>query len=93
MQVEPDRAPADAALELLVRTDAAPSCRMAEGYAVRKDPDGLFKWLDGAWARHDAGIQLLLFDPLLLRCESDPRFAAFCRKVGLPTTTDAVAMR
>ena len=40
----------------------------------------------------DGGIIFLLTDPLILRYRNDPRFAAFCRKVGLPSTTDAVAM-
>jgi hypothetical protein len=26
----------------------------------------------------------VLFDPFILRCKHDARFAAFCRKVGLP---------
>jgi len=59
---------------------------------VRKDPDNMFKWLDRAVANRDAGVELLLFDPLILRYQHDPRFAVFCKKVGLPTTTDAKAM-
>jgi len=66
--------------------------QIAEIYAVRKDPDNMFKWLDRAVANRDAGIELLLFDPLVLRYRNDPRFVAFCKKVGLPTTTDAKAM-
>jgi hypothetical protein len=34
----------------------------------------------------------LLFDPCILRYRDGRRFAAFCKKVGLPTT-DAVAMK
>jgi len=60
---------------------------------VRKDPDNLFKWLEHAAAAHDPGVSYLLYDPLILRYRHDPRFAAFCKKVGLPTTTDAVAMK
>ena len=36
---------------------------------------------------------MLLYDPLILRYRNDPRFAAFCRKIDLPTTTDAVAVK
>ena len=36
--------------------------------------------------------ETMLTDPLILRYRDDPRFAAFCREVGLPSTTDAVAM-
>jgi hypothetical protein len=31
---------------------------------------------------------MLLFDPFILRYQDDPRFAAFCRKVGLPTPAE-----
>jgi hypothetical protein len=44
-------------------------------------------------ANRDAGIEYLLYDPFILRYRNDPRFAAFCKKVGLPDTTDAVAMK
>jgi hypothetical protein len=32
----------------------------------------------------DSGLALLLCDLFILRYKHDPRFAAFCRKVGLP---------
>jgi hypothetical protein len=48
--------------------------------------------LDRAWANRDSGIGRLLTDPFVLRYRDDPRFAAFCKKVGLPTTADAKAM-
>jgi hypothetical protein len=41
-------------------------------------------WLDRALDIRDPGIWLLLNDPFILRYKDDPRFAAFCRKVGLP---------
>ncbi len=40
----------------------------------------------------DPGVTLLLTDPSALGYRNDPRFAAFCKKVGLPTTTDAKAL-
>jgi TolB-like protein/Tfp pilus assembly protein PilF len=87
-QIGPDRVAADAALKYLIdtRTTEA-SFQIAEAYALRGDPDQMFVWLDRAWANRDAGIANLLFDPFILRYRHDPRFAAFCRKVGLPTTT------
>ena len=92
-QIGPDRAAADAALKTLIDKwlDNAPY-QIAEAYALRKQPDQMFEWLDRAWAKRDPGIQLLLFDPFILRYQHDPRFAAFCRKVGLSTSTDAKAM-
>jgi antitoxin component of MazEF toxin-antitoxin module len=71
---------------------AEASTRIAEAYALRRDPDNMFKWLDQAWANRDSGIQYLTYDPMILRYQHDPRFAAFCKKIGLPTTTDAKAL-
>ena len=93
-QIGTDHAAADAALEELIRdkADAAPY-QIAEVYALRRDPGKMFEWLNRAWTTGDAGVGNLLSDPLVLRYQDDPRFAAFCKKVGLPTTTDAVAMK
>jgi TolB-like protein/Tfp pilus assembly protein PilF len=92
-QIGADRRAADAALATLIAKDAAYSpYQIAEVYALRRDPDNTFKWLERAWSARDPGIQYLLSDPFILRYRDDPRFAAFCNKVGLPTTTDAVAM-
>lgn len=93
-QIGPDRAVADSALQRLM-DDYADSFAfpVAEVFALRRDPDQMFKWLDHAWAVRDPGVGFLLVDPLILRYRRDPRFAAFCEKVGLPTTTDAVAMK
>ncbi|MBS0430965.1 MAG: hypothetical protein JSS21_00950 [Proteobacteria bacterium] len=94
LQIGPDRAAADAALKaLLAKYSEVAPYQIAEVYALRRDPDNTFKWLDRAWAGHDPGVQSLLYDPFILRYKDDPRFAAFARKVGLPTTTDAVAMK
>ena len=80
-----DRAAADAALETLIakyaNTDAY---EIAEVYALRNDAKATFEWLDRAWSNRETEIQNLLYDPFLLRYKDDPRFATFCRKVGLP---------
>jgi len=36
----------------------------------------------------DSDIGTLLYDPFILRYKDDPRFAAFCKKVGLPTPAE-----
>jgi len=92
-QIGPDAKAADGALQTLIaqNTSDAPY-QIAETYALRRDPDAVFQWLDRAWKQHDPGVSYLLNDPLILRYRDDPRFAAFCHKVGLPTTTDAAAM-
>ncbi len=93
LQIGADRAAADAALKNAIdKYSSNDAYQIADIYAVRKDPDNMFKWLDRAVANRDAGVELLLFDPLILRYQHDPRFAVFCKKVGLPTTTDAKAM-
>ena len=94
LQMGPDRKAADAALQELVGgyADDEPYL-VAQVYAVRRDTDDAFKWLDRAWTRRDASISNLLWDPLLLRYRDSPRFAALCKLVGLPVTTDAVVMK
>ncbi len=93
-QIGPDAKAADDALRTLIAQDAGGApYQIAEVYALRRDADHTFKWLDRAWATRDPGLSRLLNDPIILRYRDDPRFAAFCHKVGLPTTTDAVAMK
>jgi len=88
-----DRAAADQALKVVIDTSADGSAyQIAEVYALRREADKTFEWLDRAWDTRDTGIGRLLTDPFILRYRDDPRFAAFCKKVGLPTATEAKAM-
>jgi len=88
-----DRTAAGAALkDFIARFADDMAYNIAEVYAYRRQPDQAFVWLDRARDQNDGGIQYLLYDPFLLHYKDDPRFAAFCKKVGLPTTTDANAM-
>jgi len=84
-QIGGDRSAADAALRTLIEKDGAGHPYMiAQVYALRDDAKATFEWLDRAFSNRDARIGGLLFDPFILRYRDDPRFAAFCRKVGLP---------
>lgn len=84
-QVGPDRGAKDAALKRLIQKDDQISpYQIAEVYALRGDANATFQWLDRAWTERDPGVQQLLYDPFILHFKDDPRFAAFCRKVGLP---------
>ncbi len=84
-QVGNDRPAADAALKNLIDKHSEDSAyQIAQAYALRGDAAGTFLWLDRAWTNRDSGINYLLFDPFILRFKDDPRFAAYCRKVGLP---------
>jgi TolB-like protein/Tfp pilus assembly protein PilF len=84
-QIGDDRAAADAALQNLIDKQAGNSAyQIAEVYALRKQSDLAFEWLERARANRDPGIATLLTDPLLLAYKDDPRFTAFCGKVRLP---------
>jgi serine/threonine protein kinase/Flp pilus assembly protein TadD len=84
-QIGSDRGAAEAALKTLVEKDAGVEpYQIAQVYALRSDAQATFEWLDRAWASRDPGMTYVLFDPFILRYKHDPRFAAFCRKVGLP---------
>ena len=88
-QVGGDRSAADAALKTVIDKQAGgASYQIAQVYALRNDATETFAWLDRAWSNRDSGIGLLLHDPFIGRYKDDPRFAAFCRKVGLPTPAD-----
>ena len=92
-QIGGDSAAADEALKKVIEQYAElVSYQIAELYALRNDADKTFEWLDRAWNSRDPGIEYLLTDPLILRFREDPRFAAFCKKVGLPATTTAKSM-
>jgi TolB-like protein/Tfp pilus assembly protein PilF len=84
-QIGTQRSSADAALRTVIDRDTGTSAyQIAEVYALRNDANATFAWLDRAWSNRDGGIAQLLFDSFILRYKEDPRFAAFCRKVGLP---------
>ena len=58
---------------------------VADLYALRKQPDEMFQWLQRARATNDSAIATsLLVDPLLLRYKNDSRFTALCKQLGLP---------
>jgi TolB-like protein/Flp pilus assembly protein TadD len=91
-QIGGDRSAADTALKTLIDNDAdVLTYEIAWVYALRNDAKETFAWLDRARSNRDPGIELLLFDPFILRYKDDPRFAAFCRKVGLPVPGEALA--
>jgi TolB-like protein/Tfp pilus assembly protein PilF len=88
-QIGADRSAADAALKTLIDKDGAGApYQIAQVYALRNDAKETFAWLDRAWSSRDPSIFYLLYDPFILRYKNDPRFAAFCKKVGLPTPAD-----
>lgn len=92
LQIGDNKSAADRALDTLLtsRADSA-AFQIAEVYGLRQQPDETFAWLDRAWENRDPGIQYLLRTPFLKDLHGDPRFAAYCRKVGLPLPRVQVA--
>jgi serine/threonine-protein kinase len=89
-QAQGERTAADAALkDFIARDSEGGAFQVAVLYAIRKDPEKMFKWLDTAYATHDSGMVQLAVTPLFAPYHDDPRFIAFCQKlkVRLPTTS------
>ena len=88
-QIGVDRSAADAAVRTLIAKDASTSAyQIAEVYALRGEANETFAWLERAWTSRDPGIATLLYDPFMRPYKDDPRFAALCRKVGLPAPAE-----
>jgi TolB-like protein/Flp pilus assembly protein TadD len=91
-QIGSDRTAADAALRTLTEKWADNAAyQIAEVYALRNDDKATFEWLERAWSNRDSGIQQLLYGTFIGRYKDDPRYAAFCRKVGLPVPGETPA--
>jgi serine/threonine-protein kinase len=89
-QAHGDRSAADAALKDFIAKDSSGGAfQVAVLYAIRKEPDQMFKWLDTAYATHDSGMVQLAVTPFFLPYRDDPRFSALCQKlnVQLPATS------
>jgi TolB-like protein/DNA-binding winged helix-turn-helix (wHTH) protein/Flp pilus assembly protein TadD len=75
----------DAALsEFVTKYHADGAYQIAEVYAFRNQSDEAFEWLDRAYAQRDGGLIETKVDPLFKSLHSDPRFAAFLKKLNLP---------
>jgi serine/threonine-protein kinase len=73
------------ALDPLIAGHAIDSAyQIATVYAWSGDSDNAFLWLERVISQHNPGLAILTYDPLLRGLRADPRFAALCRKVGLP---------
>lgn len=75
---------ADAALKKMIDEHADDGgSQIATVYALRKEPDKMFEWLEHGWATHDGGVTELLVDPFLRTYKNEPRFIVFAQKVGV----------
>jgi len=87
-----DRVASDAALNILLAENADDSgSQIAAVYAQRGQPGLMFHWLEHARKTGDPGVLEIYMSPFLIRYRDDPRFAAFCREVGLPAPDEAKA--
>src|SRR5437879_6118572 len=79
-----DRTEADTALKKMIDENADTSgSQIATVYALRKEPEKMFEWLEHAWTTHDSGAAEMLYNPFLLAYKDDPRFIAFAQKIGV----------
>lgn len=77
---------ADAALhDYIAKEGNAQPYYVAGLYALRKQADAMFDWLERARQTDTPAVAAaLLSDPFALRYKDDPRFAQLCRALGLP---------
>ena len=68
-----DRTEADAALKKLIDENADQGAsQIAQVYALRKEPDKMFEWLEHAWPTNDPGVTELLHRSLPARLQGRP---------------------
>ncbi len=85
-----DRTEANAQLKKLIDENSEKNgSQIASVYALRKEPEKMFEWLEHAWITHDSGLIEMLYDPFLRAYKEDPRFIAFAQKVGVMPKTSA----
>ena len=76
----------DAALsELITKYHESDPFEIATIYAFRNQADEAFERLDRAYAQRDPSLMAIKVEPLLNSLHNDPRFAAFLKKLNLPT--------
>lgn len=95
-QIGPDRAAADAALAEFLRGhrdwgDSRPY-DLASLYALRGDAGNTVEWLDRTWAKRDVSILKMMYDPMMLQFRNDPKFIAFCIRIGRPPPRESEAL-
>ncbi len=92
-QIGSDHREADAALHAFIaRQGKEQPFLVADLYAVRKQPDKMFEWLERARAQNDPTfVSNVLSDPFVLAYQHDARFGALCRQAGLPAPSQPLS--
>jgi TolB-like protein len=63
--------------------DSSAAFQVASVYALRKEHDAMYAALERAFVVRDSGLSQLLCDPFLAQYRDEPRFQAFCAKLGV----------
>jgi tetratricopeptide (TPR) repeat protein len=79
-----DRGRAQAALTDLIAHSHGAEFQVAEAVAFFGDRDGALDWLEKARLNHDPGVVWVRHDALLESIATDPRFAAYLKRLGMP---------
>jgi serine/threonine-protein kinase len=83
-QAQGDQSAADARLKDFIAKDAnGGAFQIAVLYAIRKQPDQMFDWLDTAYDTRDSGLTQLAVTPFFRPYLDEPRFAALCQKLNV----------
>jgi TolB-like protein/tetratricopeptide (TPR) repeat protein len=83
-QAQGDQSAADARLKDFIAKDSnGGAFQVAVLYAIRKEPDQMFKWLDTAYDTRDSGLTQLAVTPFFIPYRDDPRFTALCQKLNV----------
>jgi TolB-like protein/Flp pilus assembly protein TadD len=84
LEASGDKPAAQAALQAFInKYTKIASFQVSILYAQRHEPDEMIKWLETAYANRDAGLTRIFVIPFLTDYRDDPRFAVFCRKLGI----------
>jgi TolB-like protein/Flp pilus assembly protein TadD len=83
-QAQGARSAADARLKDFIAKDSnGGAFQIAVLYAIRKEPDQMFEWLDTAYDTRDSGLTQLAVTPFFNPYRDDPRFTALCQKLNV----------
>ena len=89
LQARGDSSGSNVIKDFIARNSAGGAFQIAILYAIRKEPEQMFQWLETAYAAHDSGMVQLAVTPFFGPYRDDPRFTALCQKlnVQLPATS------
>ena len=78
-----DQAAAKDSLAKMIASEQSSPCQIGEVYAFRGEKDRAFEWLEKAYKVRDPELTEIQGHPVLRNIESDPRYSALLKKIGL----------